>query len=53
MPASTIDALFGGLRGGGSEIVSLHFPADQWSSSQAKKWLKAHGFKDNVEPARP
>jgi len=46
-----IDAIIGILGRGLSEIQSLRFDKEKWSPEAARKWLKEHGFKTELEPA--
>jgi hypothetical protein len=45
-----VDAIMG-IKEGKSEIQTLRFDKDKWSPSEAKKWLKEHGFKTTLEEA--
>lgn len=46
-----IDFVFG-IKNGKSEIQSIHFDTSKFTPTQAKAWLKKHGFKSKVEPAK-
>lgn len=45
-----VDVIYG-IKDGKSEIQTVRFKAGLWTVSDAKKWLKDHGFKMSVEPA--
>jgi hypothetical protein len=34
------------------EIQSIRFSASLFSVNEAREWLKSHGYKTNIEPAR-
>ena len=46
-----IQAIIGIKENGKTAIQSLRFDKKVWSSDKAKKWLKAHNFKTEVEAA--
>ena len=47
-----IDAVYGILEGGGTEIQALRFNKDKFTPEQARDWLKEHNFKPlSFEPA--
>lgn len=46
-----VDAVIGFDKSGTSEIQSLRFDAEQFSTSEAKQWLKDHGFSTSLEEA--
>jgi len=49
-----IDVIFGRLKESRKwAIQSIRFDATKWTVEAAKKWLKDHGYKDDVEPAKP
>lgn len=39
-----IKAVIGFMAGGGSQIQSVLFPKSQFSLSEAKSWIKSHGY---------
>lgn len=45
-----VDVIFG-IKDGKSEVQTLRFARSMWSVSDAKKWLKEHGFKTTIEEA--
>jgi hypothetical protein len=49
-----VDVIYGIWTVGGkkkSEIQTLRFKSNKWTVSQARKWLKDHGFKTAIERA--
>lgn len=46
-----ISAIIGILPNGKTEIQALRFDRKLWTPSQAKKWLREHNFKTNLETA--
>lgn len=48
----SIFAIFGVLPTGTVEIQSFRFPVSAWTPIEARKWLRLHGLKSKVEPAK-
>lgn len=46
-----VSALIGVLSNGKTKIQSIRFNRRYWTVEQAKRWLKKHGYKSNVEAA--
>ena len=44
-----VDFIYGFKKGGGSEVQSVRFNKEIFTSAQAKKWLKDHDFKTSLE----
>jgi hypothetical protein len=48
---SGVDVIFGITPDGKSEVQSIRFDAKQFSATEAKSWLKKHGYKASLEKA--
>lgn len=46
-----ISAIIGYTADGKSKVQSFRFDKKKWTPAQAKKWLKDHGMKVDLEPA--
>lgn len=46
-----IHAIFGVLRGGGTELQSIRFNKNRFTPVEARRWLKSHDFKTGLEVA--
>lgn len=46
-----VSAIIGWLPNGKSKIQSLRFNIRYWSADQARRWLRKHGYKSNIEEA--
>ena len=47
-----IDFIFGITEDGKTELQSIRFDKNKYTPEQAKKWLKDHGMKENLEEAK-
>lgn len=46
-----VDAIYGVTKDNKVEVQTIRFDAKKFTPTQAKAWLKKHGYKTDVEPA--